>query len=50
MKRSDRRGSGRNLDDVLKDGLAPTSWREVLAPGDAIISTPTGLQEVRNTL
>jgi hypothetical protein len=41
---------GRSFDDVFEVGLATTLWREVLAPGDALISTPPGLQEVRGTL
>lgn len=41
---------GRSFDDVCKVGLATTLWREVLTLGDALISTPSGLQEVRGTL
>jgi hypothetical protein len=41
---------GRSFDDVFQVGLATTPWREVPAPGDALISTPPGLQEVRGTL
>ena len=48
--RSHRCRFGRNFDDVFKDGLATTPWREVLAPGDALISSHPGLQKVSSTL
>ena len=47
---SHRRRFGRNFDDVFEDGLATTSWREVFAPRDALISSHPGLQEGRSTL
>ena len=48
--RSHRCRLGRGFDDVFKAGLAITLWRKVLAPRDALISPPPGLQEVGCTL